>query len=198
MLQGSKEWLALRCGLLTGSRMKAAMAVGRNGRPLVARRRLVQTLVQEIKTGCPEYTEPNEYMMHGTRMEPLACMAYEFATGYEVSHVAFVPHPILPYVGFSPDGVIFGEDGIVEFKCPALEPRHTRTVHSQKCPDDYMAQVQGGMWTTCSDWCDFVSYYPSISVEIVRVQRDEEYIKRLAAACADVWDEVQSLLRRSA
>lgn len=191
IVQGSDAWLALRCGKITGSRFKAAMDRNkRTGEPNKARRDLVATLQMELVTGLPEYVKPNEYMEHGTAMEPKARLAYEFLRDCRCVVPAFIHHPSLPYVGFSPDGLV-GDDGMIELKSPFLEPRHTRTVESQKCPDDYYAQVQGGLWVAEREWCDFVSYFPSISVEIVRVYRDEEYIKRLADECASVWAEVQ-------
>lgn len=192
MEQGSPEWLALRCGKITGSRFRAVMDLNkRSGSPNAARRRLVETLRQEIATGEPEYVEANEYMAHGTEMEPLARKAYEFLRDCVCDVPAFVHHPALPYVGYSPDGFPCA-DGLIEIKSPALEPRHMRTVESQKCPDDYYPQVQGGLWVTGRKWCDFISYFPSISVEIVRVERDEAFISRLAAECAAVWLEVTS------
>jgi putative phage-type endonuclease len=190
MEQGSQAWLLERCGRITGSRFKAAMDRNkRTGEPNKARRTLVAVLQQEIATGCPEVTEPNEYMAHGNAMEPRARLAYEFLRDVRCEVPAFIRHPTLSYVGYSPDGLV-GDDGLIEIKSPFLEPRHTRTVDSQKCPDDYIAQVQGGLWVTGRQWCDFVSYFPSISVEIVRVHRDEAFIKRLADECASVWAEV--------
>lgn len=194
MIQGSPEWLAMRAGKITGSRFRAVMALNkRTGAPNAARRQLVQTLALEIATGVPEYVEPNEYMAHGTAMEPLARAAYEFISDCVCEVPAFIQHPTIPYIGFSPDGLV-GKPGMVEIKCPALEGRHMRTVESQACPDDYWPQVQGGMWIAEREWCDFVSYYPSISVEIIRVKRDDAYIKRLEAECAAVWAEVNQLL----
>lgn len=194
MEQGSAEWLELRLGKITGSRFRAAMDRNkRNGKPNKARRELVLDLAHELVMGAPRtIVEPNEYMAHGTAMEPLARSAYEFAKDCRCVVRAFIPHPDLPYIGFSPDGEV-GDDGMVEIKSPYLEARHMRTVESQECPDDYMPQVQGGLWVTGRKWCDFVSYFPSISVEIVRVYRDEQFISRLAAECADVWREVNEV-----
>lgn len=195
MLQGSPEWHDARRGKLTGTAFRAALAIGKQGQPLKDRRDLVARLVEEIRSGKTVPIETNEYMQHGSRMEPFACMAYEFATGYEVEHAAILQHPTLPYVAFSPDGLI-GTDGLLEIKSPALEHRHTRTRDSGKVPDEYMPQCQGGLFVTGRQWVDFVSYFPSIGVEIVRVERNEEYIARIAAACAEVWAEVQNQLNQ--
>jgi putative phage-type endonuclease len=190
MEQGSPEWLALRCGKITGSRFGKVMALHkRTGKPNKPRLDLIATLRAELATGVPEYVEPNEYMEHGTNMEPLARKAYEFATDNACDVPAFVSHPTVAYVGYSPDGLV-GNDGIIEIKSPFMEARHMRTVESQRVPDDYWWQVQGGLWVTGRLWCDFVSYFPEISVEIVRAERNESDIARLEAECAAVWAEV--------
>lgn len=190
MKQGDDEWRAIKAGRISGSRFAAVMALNkRTGLPNKPRRDLIAVLRQEIATGVLADVEPNEYMAHGTAMEPLACAAYEFLRDCTVEHAAWIPHPSLSFVGFSPDGLL-GGDGLLEIKSPFMEARHLRTVESKRCPDDYYAQCQGGLWVTGRKWCDFVSYFPSISVEIVRVERDEEFIARLAAECAAVWNEV--------
>ena len=191
MIQGDASWLAIKAGKLSGSRFAAVLALNkRNGQPNKPRRDLIHDLRNELVTGTLTQIEDNEYMAHGRAMEPLACMAYEFLTDYEVQHAAWLPHPTLDYVGYSPDGLV-GDDGMIEIKSPALEARHARTVDSKRCPDDYLPQVQGGMWVTGREWCDFVSYFPSISVEIVRVYRDQSFIDHLSAECAEVWSQVK-------
>lgn len=194
MQQGSAEWKAIKAGKLSGSRFGAAMARHkRTGVPNKPRRDLVAELVEERRTGVLTSIEPNEYMAHGTRCEPIACALFEFTSGLDVEHVAWIPHPDLEYVGFSPDGLI-GDDGMIETKSPALYPRHLRTVESGKCPDDYIAQVHGGMWVTGRKWCKFLSFWEETHELVeVHVERDDEYIAKLAAECADVWAEVNSM-----
>lgn len=191
MQQGSPEWLAVKAGKISGSRFKAVMSLHkRTGKPNKPRLDLIAELRQELFTGVLTPVEPNEYMTHGTRCEPIACAMYEFERDVEVAHAAWIPHPSIEYVGFSPDGLV-GDAGMIEIKSPALEPRHLRTVESGKCPDDYIAQVQGGMWVTGRAWCDFVSFWePTHEICVVRVERDDEYIARLQAECAAVWAEV--------
>ena len=191
MVQGDASWLAVRCGRITGSRFAAVLDFHKKTlKPNVARRRLVETLRKEIATGTPEYKEPNAYMAHGTRCEPMACALYEWERDVTVEHAAWIPHPTIDYVGFSPDGLI-GDDGMLEIKSPALEPRHLRTVESGKCPDDYMPQVQGGLFVTGRKWCDFASFWePTHELCVVRVYRDEQFIERLSAECAEVWAQV--------
>lgn len=191
MIQGSPEWRAVKAGKISGSRFRAVLDLSkRNGQPNKARRDLVADLVRELETGLLTEIEPNAYMAHGTRCEPMACALYEWERDIQVQHAAWIPHPTIEYVGFSPDGLV-GDDGMLEIKSPALEPRHLRTVESGKCPDDYMPQVQGGLWVTGRKWCDFVSFWePTHDLCIVRAHRDESFIERLAAECAAVWAQV--------
>ena len=143
------------------------------------------------RTGVLTRVEPNEYMAHGTAMEPLACAAYEFMRDCDVQHVPPSSRTRrCPTSASRPDG-LRGRRRNHRDQVAGIWSRATcgRSIRS-KCPDDYLPQCQGGLWVTGRQWCDFVSYFPSISVEIVRVHRDETFINRLAAECAAVWAEV--------
>lgn len=191
MQQGDADWLAIKAGKISGSRFAAVMALHkRTGKPNKPRLDLIADLRRELETGVLTSIEPNEAMAHGTRCEPMACALYAWERDVEVQRRAWVPHPEVSYVGFSPDGEV-GGDGLVEIKCPFLEPNHLRTVESGNCPDKYIPQVQGGLWVTGRQWCDFVSFWePTHEICVVRVQRDEQFIARLQAECAAVWAEV--------
>ena len=199
MEQGSPEWRAIKAGKISGSRFSAVLALHkRTGKPNKPRLDLIADLRRELETGVLTSIEPNEYMAHGTRCEPMACALYEWERDVTVEHAAWIPHPSIDYVGFSPDGLI-GDDGMLEIKSPALEPRHLRTVESGKCPDDYMPQVQGGLWVCEREWCDFVSFWePTHDLCVVRVQRDDQFIARLQAECAAVWAEVSTAQEKAA
>lgn len=48
-------------------------------------------------------------------------------------------------------------------------------------------------------WAHFASFYePTHDLCVVRVERDEEYINRLAAECAAVWSEVLNAQEKAA
>jgi hypothetical protein len=193
VIQGSAAWKAAKAGKISGSRFAAVMALNkRTGQPNKPRRDLVAVLAREMETGLLTEIEDNEFMAHGRRCEPIACALYEFTYDVEVEHAALIPGPV-DYVVYSPDGLPPG--GLLEIKSPFMEHRHLRTVDSGKCPDDYFPQVQGGLWVTGREWCDFASFWePEHDLCVVRVFRDEDYINRLAAECAAVWSEVQSAL----
>jgi hypothetical protein len=44
----------------------------------------------------------------------------------------------------------------------------------------YWQQIQGCMWVTGRQWWDFFAYHPEMPHVLVRVERDDEYIAKLA------------------
>jgi hypothetical protein len=73
-------------------------------------------------------------------------------------------------------------------------------------PPEHIEQIQGGLWVTGRKWWDFISYHPDfpedLRIYIQRVERDEEYIQRLEAACllmeADVQEIINTIQRKTA
>jgi hypothetical protein len=44
----------------------------------------------------------------------------------------------------------------------------------------YWQQIQGCMWISQREWWDFFAYHPEMPHVLVRVERDEDYIAKLA------------------
>jgi hypothetical protein len=84
-------------------------------------------------------------------------------------------------VGVSPDGWV-GEDGTIEVKCPDTTT-HISTILSNKVSPAYKAQIQGGLWVADRQYCDFISFEPTVKncpqIWVIRVERDQEYIDNL-------------------
>ncbi len=55
-------------------------------------------------------------------------------------------------------------------------------------PASHKAQVQGQLMIAQREWCDFVSYWPKLPLFVVRVNRDEKYIKELSEQI-DIFNE---------
>lgn len=128
-------------------------------------------------------TEPEEIyksfdMMRGNELEPEAREAYQEFTFNYVEQVTFIK---CDGYGYSPDGLI-GDDGLLEIKCPN-QTTHTKYLFENRLPVEYVQQVQGGLFASRRQWCDFVSYHPNFQEDkrlfIKRVYRDEELIKKL-------------------
>lgn len=76
-----------------------------------------------------------------------------FGDGSRLVHVAHVRSPSRPFLGFSPDGLLWSPDNtevsLIEYKCPAFQrsgPGHPYAAKNELCiPRQYMPQLQGSM-----------------------------------------------------
>jgi len=182
--QGTDEWLAARAGRITASRVADVLATVKSGEA-AARRNYRAELVVERMTDLPaERGFVSKEMMWGIEQEPNARFAYEMRTGANVDTVGFIVPDDVDYIGASPDGLV-GIDGGVEIKC-LNTANHLATIKAGKIPAKYYPQVQWCMLCSGRSWWDFVSYDPRVRIDalqlfIVRVERDDEWIKRTIA-----------------
>lgn len=192
--QRTPEWYAARLGRATASKFSDVMAKTRSGYS-ATRSNYRAELVAEILTGQQADQFTTAAMQWGIDNEPVARLQYELLTGNEVTETGFWLHDDLE-AGASPDGFI-GADGLIEIKCPNTAT-HLDTLVRRKIPRQYEAQVQGQMWVTGRQWCDFVSYDPRLpdnaQIFIVRVPRDALFIEELEAEVRGFTEEVKDLV----
>lgn len=178
--QGSAEWLALRCGKVTASRVSDVIAKTKSGWG-ASRANYMGELIAERLTGVPAEKYSNAAMQWGTETEAKACAAYQFYHGGNVQPASFYEHPSIPMAGASPDRLI-NEDGLLECKCPNTST-HIDTLLGQAVPSKYIWQVQFQLACTGRQWADFVSFDPrlpeNMSLFVQRVTRDDEAIEYL-------------------
>ena len=178
--QGSEEWLSLRLGKITASRVKDVLTKGRGTSPSKTAESYMMELIAEILTGNSKPFFENDAMRWGTETEPQARAMYAVNNNFvDVKEVAFVEHN--EQVGISPDGLIDG-DGLLEIKCPNTTTQLKRAL-SDDYSADYKAQIQMQLWVTEREWCDFLSFDPRLECAAgylqQRVYRDEEYIEEM-------------------
>ncbi|MCB5173688.1 lambda exonuclease family protein [Microvirga lenta] len=206
IVQGSAEWLAIRCGRITASRVADVIAKTKTGYG-ASRANYMAELIAERLTGEPAEKFSSPAMKWGTETEPDARIAYEFRTDATVEQVALVPHPAIPMTGASPDGLV-GDDGLVEIKCPNTAT-HIDTLISQTVPGKYVTQMLWQMACTGRQWCDFVSFDPRMPEHmrlfVKRVHRDDLRIAELEAEVREFLaeldrrvDQLVALYRREA
>lgn len=181
MQQGTQEWIEARLGKITASRFSDCLANGRGGGVSKTLLTYLDDLVCEHLTRRPASTLKTFAMEWGQQYEPVARLEYERASNREVRQVGFVQYG-QKLVGCSPDGFV-GDDGLIEIKCPLTPGPHLRVVEARQIPDEHVAQVQGNLWITSREWCDFVSYHEHFPEElqmvVVRVDRDEAFIRSM-------------------
>ena len=186
--QGSPAWLQARLGVPSAS--SYAKLITTTGRPSAQADGYINQLVAERLTGEPTFFQVTDPMQRGMDLEPLARTAYEMETGNLVIQVGFLMHDTLQ-AGASPDGLI-GENGGLEIKCPSGHT-HVEYLRDDVLPTKYFQQVQGCLWISGRGWWDFMSYHPRMEPLIVRVFRDEQFIKALECAVIDAVHVIEIL-----
>lgn len=190
--QGSKEWLQMRLGKLTASRMSDVLAA----KTTAARRNYMAQLVAErlTSTSCDAFT--NAAMAWGTEHEPLARAEYEILTDSTVDQVSFVDHPAIEWCGASPDGIV-SSVGLVEIKCPNTAT-HIDYLLGKKPPTKYVPQMALQLACTRMEWCDFVSYDPRMPEKhrlfVVRYTPDRAYLEKIEEEARLFLCEVEEMI----
>lgn len=173
--QGTPEWFAARAGIPTASMFHTVMAVGIKGGKSLTRIDYLNKLAGELLTGEPMENYVSADMERGKLMEDEARDLYAFQEGVEPQRVGFIKSG---NKGASPDSLI-GDKGGLEIKSAAAHVQIKRLL-SGELPSEHKAQVHGNLWVCEREWWDFASYCPKLPLFVIRVYRDEEYIKKIA------------------
>jgi hypothetical protein len=151
IIQGSKEWDAVRAGKLTGSKATAIANAGAGLKTLVTK-----IIEESIFPPNPNDRFESEAMKRGTELESAARIMYEFDKGVEVRQVGFVQGD--GYHGFSPDGLV-DDDGGIEAKCRD-HSKHLHFLRGGKIDSGTLWQIQFSLKVSGRKWWDFISYNP--------------------------------------
>jgi hypothetical protein len=190
MQQGSAEWLQARCGATTASRFADAVSVltrasdgKKAGDTTTTSDKYAIELAIELISGEP-YGEPVKAwtLDRGHELEWKARMAYEMKTGGVVRESGIVLSDDRRF-GYSTDGLLEDEAGLIEIKCP-VDTIKIVDILSTGDLSEYMHQMQGGMWLTGRRYVDFIMYVPALEkagndLYVKRVARDEEFIEQM-------------------
>ncbi len=191
--QGTEEWLAARLGRPSASNFGKLITV--SGKPSTSAVGYINQLIAERFVGKSEPFYVNDHMARGTELEPEAREAYEFITECNVTEHGFILDDSKEF-GCSPDGFV-ETDGGLEIKCPAATTMVKYLRDPQALVKAYYQQIQGCLWITDSQWWDAFAYHPEMPHVLVRVERDEEFITKLAvevkAAVIEIKNQVEKL-----
>lgn len=173
LVQGSDEWRAARCGLLTASDMKhiitpAKLEYAQNDK---SRSHLYELLAQRITN----YVEPSyigDDMLRGMADEVDAKLHYEKNYGLTMD-VGFITNDKWGFtLGYSPDAIV-GDDGVLECK-GRRQKFQVETIIKGQMPSDYMIQVQTGLLVSERKWCDFISYCGGMHMIVLRIEANPD------------------------
>jgi predicted phage-related endonuclease len=186
LIQGSEEWHAARCGLLTASEFKLILTptlkIAANAKE---RAHLWEIAAQRIS----QFVEPTyvgDEMLRGHDDEVEARILYEkhFAP---VTECGFVTNDRWGFtLGCSPDGLV-ADDGLIECKS-RRQKFQIETIcgfyEDGAIPEDFVLQIQGELLVTGRKWCDFISYSGGLPMAIMRVHPDEKVQSAILDAAA--------------
>lgn len=192
LLQGSDEWHAARCGLLTASEMKLILTptfkLAKNEK---TRAHIYELAAQRIT----QYTEPSyigDDMLRGWEDEITARDLYS-ATWAQVDEVGFVTNDHWGFkIGYSPDGLV-GDDGLIEVKS-RRQRFQTETIITGAVPDEHVLQLQTGLLVTGRQWIDYISYSGGMPMVAIRVLPDPEIQAAIIAAAVDFEAAVENAM----
>jgi hypothetical protein len=171
LIQGSDEWFAARCGLLTASETKliitpAKLQYASNDKE---RAHLYELMAQRI-TGYVEPSYVSDDMLRGKMDELDARLVYEKQHG-ETKSAGFITNSRWGFtLGYSPD-FLAGDDGQGEIKS-RRQKYQIETILGGAMPTDYLIQVQTGLLVSERKWCDFISYCGGLPMLTLRVYPD--------------------------
>lgn len=182
--QGSLEWVLARAGIPTASEFDNLITPkGEIRKGQMPETYLAKKVAENWQNG--PLVEFNTFDVEmGKILEEEAIPWLELEHSLKVNRVGLILDDTSRF-GCSPDGLIESDECGVEVKCPAAHT-HVRYVLGGKCPDDYIAQVQGAMLVTGYPAWRFLSYrrrFPNLDIVVAR---DEEFIKTLEEAL-DLW-----------
>jgi hypothetical protein len=194
MVQGSDEWLAARCGLLTASEMHyvitPTLKIAANDK---TRAHVYEIAAQRLT----QYVEPQyigDDMLRGKEDELYAVMAYEGSFGVTDACGFMVRDFGDVRIGYSPDRTV-GRNGLIECKS-RRQKFQVQTLATQEVPTEHVMQCQTGLLVSGRDWLDFVSYCGGMPMTVIRVEPDPAIQDAILAAARAFEAQVQEVMAK--
>ena len=199
LIQGSEEWHAVRLGKITASRLGDLMKKTKYGESTYKTRLRMELAIERITNTSASSMVMNKAMHDGIEREPDARTLFEAVTGKEVALSGSHDHPEIVNTSASPDGLLRGENAILEIKCPT-HTTHAKNLMADGMDKRYLFQVQWQIACTESTHGYFVSYHPDFPPELrlkwVRVERDDEVIAQITDEVRKFDIEVEDLVAK--
>lgn len=184
--QGTLEWLALRCGIVTASEADALISPLGKIRTGDGVQTYLCQKVAERWIQAPIETFDSWAMEAGKILEERArpWLALELDKhGLEIGQVGFITDDA-ETIGCSPDGLIYDEENCVagvEIKCP-MAKTHVSYLINGGLPKAYVAQVQASLFVTKLPEWKFVSYHVAFPKLVLSIKPDPDFHEQLEDA----------------
>lgn len=151
--------------------------IGASDAPVIMRKSPWKTPYQlwQEKLSLVEEKPGNVATERGNEMEPIAKRALEDKLGMPLQPLIKL-HNQRSWMMASLDAVSFDESIVAEIKCPG-NADHSIALSGQ-VPEKYFPQLQHQLEVCGLDWMYYFSYAEDAEI-LIKVHRDEEYIKQL-------------------
>lgn len=192
LVQGSPEWLAARCGLITASETKLiitpTLKIAANDK---TRMHLYELCAQRVS----KYVEPtyvSDDMERGNFDEIEARILYHEKIS-PVKEMGFITNDKWGYtIGYSPDALV-GEDGQIEIKS-RKQKFQFQTISTDTIDSDFLIQIQTGLLVSERKWCDFIQYSNGMPMYVKRCYPDDVFQKAILEATASFEDRMKTVI----
>lgn len=190
--QGSDEWHAARCGLITASEMHKLLTptlkLADNEK---TRAHIYELAAQRIS----QYVEPSyigDNALRGYEDEIKARDLYSEHYA-PVDEIGGMVRDFGSYkVWCSPDGLV-GDDGGIECKS-RLQRFQIEVISKHEVPVEHVLQVQTSLFVSGRDWWDYVSYCGGYPPAVIRCEPIERYQSAIKAACEAAEERIAKVI----
>lgn len=190
VIQGSDEWLSLRCGILTASEMKNILTpkTFKTIKNVSESSHFYELLSQRI-TGYIEPSFIGDDQMRGWEDE-IKCRDLYSQHFAPVEQIGFMTNDKWGFtIGYSPDGLV-GNDGLIECKS-RRQKFQIEALLTNQVPIEHVIQLQTGLMVSEREWVDYLSYCGGMPLFRIRVYPDDEIQKAIIEAAIEFEDEMQ-------
>jgi hypothetical protein len=161
--QGSQEWLRMRLGKITGTRLKEVFKS--DNLPLI------DEMIAEIISEEIEENFVNNAMQRGKDLEPVVRDLYTQVTGIEIEEVGFCLSEENDFLALSPDGFTPDRTGAIEIKCPSTKV-HVKYIRQDSIPNEYKYQIFNYFLVNQDlEYLDFISFDDRFKIKPMYVKR---------------------------
>lgn len=182
--QNEDDWLILRSGKVTGSKIASIMANDGKAFGDPAKKLAVDLAVEQITGKHVSGGYSNGHTERGHEQEPIARMVYENEYFCTVTNGGFYDNGLS---GCSPDGHV-GTDGLIEIKC-VIPSRQYKRIKAKTFDSAYQWQLIFNLRESGKEWIDYISYCADFP------ENDQLFVRRVYAADqAEKFDRVAKRL----
>lgn len=197
LIQGTDEWIKLRCGILTASEMDLIITPKQlkfsTGEKM--RTHLYELAAQRVNNFV-ELSYISEDMLKGMENEEIARDLYNWNYS-PVETCGFITNSSFGFtIGYSPDGIV-GDDGLIEIKS-RRQKYQFETICADEVPIDYVLQLQTGLLVSGRKWVDFISYNAGMPMFVKRVLPDEKIQSAILEAATEFHNQLGETVKKYA